>query len=530
MKTIAKLKILFFLLISIPGIIRAMEADQPIVKGVSEPIFTYNPRGEKETQEMVISYINLEDREPFTYATFKELIEEHSEKNEPFILALVISKKGTTTAYSFYDAYGLLTHIFGPNFIAPLQHRFNSPLSNFKPDLITVTLIDQIKFYTINNLSDPLFGYLGSDFDLHANPNENTKLFFQTFFKSLNPNSPEGDEAKIAFEKDKISAQYKLGSFYYQGKGVKKNYDHARNFFEKAATQTLRPVAQIEAQMGLGRIYYDGGYGVDRDYNRAREFLEKAATQTVSPIAQAAAQLFLGKIYYDGGYGIEKDYNRAREFFEKAAPQTVNRAAQAAAQLFLGRIYYNGGYGIEKDYNRAREFFEKAAAQTVNPTAQVEAQIDLGRIYYDGGYGVDRDYNRTREFLEKAATQTANPIAQVEVQIGLGTIYYDGGYGVDRDYNRAREFLEKAATQTVNQMKQIEAQIGLGKIYYSGGYGVDKDYNRAREFLEKAANQTMNSAAQAVAQSLLGRIKREEEAQSLEQQETRKRPREQEED
>ena len=60
---------------------------------------------------------------------------------------------------------------------------------------------------------------------------------------------------------------------YYNGRGVKKNYNKAFMWYEKAAKQGV-----AMAQFNLGDVYYKGR-GVKQNYKKAFEWYEKAAKQ-----------------------------------------------------------------------------------------------------------------------------------------------------------------------------------------------------------------------------------------------------------
>lgn len=108
---------------------------------------------------------------------------------------------------------------------------------------------------------------------------------------------------------------------------------------EKAAAQ-----GDAAAQFNLG-VLYDQGRGVRQDYQKAREWWEKAAAQ-----GHAMAQVKLGFLYYYG-QGVRQDYQKAREWFEKAAAQ-----GEATAQVGLGLLYENG-HGVRQDLATAKEWY-----------------------------------------------------------------------------------------------------------------------------------------------------------------------------
>ena len=66
-------------------------------------------------------------------------------------------------------------------------------------------------------------------------------------------------------------AYVNLGTAYYDGKGVKKDYQKAIEYYKKAAD-----LGDVVAYVNLGKIYYEGK-GVKQDYQKALQYYKKAA-------------------------------------------------------------------------------------------------------------------------------------------------------------------------------------------------------------------------------------------------------------
>ena len=75
---------------------------------------------------------------------------------------------------------------------------------------------------------------------------------------------------------------------------------------EQAAAQ-----GDAAAQFNLGVLYYNG-QGVRQDYQKAREWWETAAAQ-----GEATAQVNLG-VLYEAGHGVRQDLATAKEWYGKA--------------------------------------------------------------------------------------------------------------------------------------------------------------------------------------------------------------------
>jgi TPR repeat protein len=62
-----------------------------------------------------------------------------------------------------------------------------------------------------------------------------------------------------------------LGTFYLFGRGVARDYNQARQWYEKSAA-----MGNAEAMNGLGAIY-ENGLGVTRDHVQAHQWYERGA-------------------------------------------------------------------------------------------------------------------------------------------------------------------------------------------------------------------------------------------------------------
>lgn len=93
------------------------------------------------------------------------------------------------------------------------------------------------------------------------------------------------DNLQKAATSGHLKAMYALGWMYYFGKGVDKDYEQARRFFQQAADQQLP-----EAQHMLG-ILYSEGKGVKMDRDKAFQWMVKAAKN-----GNKSAQAVLSKL------------------------------------------------------------------------------------------------------------------------------------------------------------------------------------------------------------------------------------------
>lgn len=154
---------------------------------------------------------------------------------------------------------------------------------------------------------------------------------------------------KAANQGDSL-AQLKLAEMYHYILPLRElNRIEAIRWYQKAADQGL-----IEAQYNLGFIYYNG-QGVKKNYNKAFEWYLKAAEQ-----GDFKAQSNIGAMYRDGE-GVSKNREKAIEWFEKSANQ-----GYAAAQYQLA-LMYDFCYTLEPDFAKASKWYQQAAEQNYLP-------------------------------------------------------------------------------------------------------------------------------------------------------------------
>ncbi|CAH2094811.1 unnamed protein product [Euphydryas editha] len=172
--------------------------------------------------------------------------------------------------------------------------------------------------------------------------------------------------------------------------------------------QLLAEKGDVQAQVGLGQLHFQGGRGVTLDLNKALHYFQQAAKT-----GNAVANAFLGKIYLEGGDGIKADNETALRYFRKAA-ELNNPVGQSG----LG-IMYLQGRGVPKDTATAFKYFAMAANQ-----GWVEGQLHLGFMYF-GGIGVRRDFKQANKYFS-LASQSGHVLAlyhlgQMHAQ-GLGVL------------------------------------------------------------------------------------------------------------
>lgn len=115
-------------------------------------------------------------------------------------------------------------------------------------------------------------------------------------------------------ENGDLASQDSLGSMYFQGLGVPKDYREAYKWYRLGAEQ-----GWAKAQFNLGSMYFDG-LGVPQDYREAFKWYHLSAGQGFS-----LAQITLG-LMYNIGQGVPQDYIRAYVWYYLAANQGIKEA------------------------------------------------------------------------------------------------------------------------------------------------------------------------------------------------------------
>ena len=184
-----------------------------------------------------------------------------------------------------------------------------------------------------------------------------------------------------ATEKGDPEAQYTLGRMYFDGDGVAKDVDKARDLFQASAEQE-----DPGGQTGIGFLY-SAGQGVELDDEEAVRWYRLAADQGFP-----AAQANLGYMY-QYGRGVAASDEEAVRWYRVASDQGFARA-----QAALGFMYQQG-LGVETDREEAVRLYRLAAEQ-----GNVNGQVNLG-VMYGRGEGVPRNYSEEVRWYELAAEQ-----------------------------------------------------------------------------------------------------------------------------
>lgn len=172
--------------------------------------------------------------------------------------------------------------------------------------------------------------------------------------------------------------------------------------------QFLADKGDVQAQVGLGQLHYQGGRGVEQDHARAMNYFLQAAEA-----GNANAMAFLGKMYLEGGPIVRQDNATAMKYFQQAADKN-----NPVGQSGLGLMYLYGR-GVERDYAKALKYFKEAANQ-----GWVDGQLQIGLMYFKG-LGVPKDPRTAIKYFT-LASQSGHVLGYYHLALmnalGVGTI------------------------------------------------------------------------------------------------------------
>ena len=165
--------------------------------------------------------------------------------------------------------------------------------------------------------------------------------------------------AEVAEEEKDAGAWYTLGVIYFSEateEALQKSFD----CFMKAAAMGYK-----DAYHCIGDAYLDGN-GVDKDWNKAREWYQKGAEA-----GDVMSKLVLAGCY-KSGIGGEKDYAEAMKLYRQIASRRnlygkYNHEI-SVAQHEIGKMYING-QGVESDIRQAFDWI-RIAAESGNIAAE----------------------------------------------------------------------------------------------------------------------------------------------------------------
>ena len=376
------------------------------------------PRNARGTSTELLS---LNDIEPLTFESFKNLIQAKQDVKDSYILARVLTDSGRLVQY--FDANKLNLSLFN-----------QYPFANFKElnqyrNSCSKLPIEKLDYYQCAP-TQKTFEYWCSYADLSKadNPNGDRNIYRMMFYAN--------QTANLAVA---ATAQVTLGLLKEES-----DLAEAMRLYTRAANQTDDLAVAARAQFNLALLKQKG------EPEEAVRLYTRAASQNANLSVAAQAQNNLGCIYERA-----LKYAKAKELFEKAA---ANKKALAKSNIAL---LYLLGHGVDKDLNEAVELFLSVANQTENSYAAACAQYYLGCIYLFKSEV--RDYESTQVYLSQVISQTENESAVAAAKNALAWMSWHGK-GVPKNIEQAKNYYTEVSQQSKNNGARVIAKISLKQI------------------------------------------------------------------
>ena len=228
-------------------------------------------------------------------------------------------------------------------------------------------------------------------------------------------------------ESGNADAQNLLGGWYYTGRHMRRDYNMASYWWQRAADQK-----HMEATGNLAKCFRYG-HGVEIDSLQAVRLYETsfalgntALLKLHEQAVEENGSIFSAKLLrecYSNGIGVERDQERAVKYMQildqagdqqttyqlalhhlndKRPDKAFNIFKRLAAQGHGGANYYCGlltmkGQGVAQDKEKAIRYYEKADSLGFDA-----ASYQLGKAFMTGD-GVTKDDQRAVEYLKRAA-------------------------------------------------------------------------------------------------------------------------------
>ncbi len=160
----------------------------------------------------------------------------------------------------------------------------------------------------------------------------------------------------VAAKQNHTEAEYYVGLYYQNAKGVPQNIEQAIQWYERAAMKENKNALYHLAMILIKQER--------KDFVTVAKLLEKAAK-----LGHPNAQYNLA-VMYQKGDGVEQDMQKALFWYEKAAEANL-----AIAQYNLGMIYFEGSI-VEKNEEKAKELWQKAANQGLEAAVKLMYSIN----------------------------------------------------------------------------------------------------------------------------------------------------------
>ncbi|KAI8846529.1 hypothetical protein BC829DRAFT_398444 [Chytridium lagenaria] len=282
-----------------------------------------------------------------------------------------------------------------------------------------------------------------------------------------------------AAERAHRDANYRLGNLFERGRGVNKDLEKAKRFYEVAfemgdpdAGCALAGVLRELAKSGVKSAHEESRSSPppeERWSDHAVGILERSAT-----LGSIRSMFRLGIAMHD-----RKNHALAVDWFLRAAEE----GDDGGAMFNLGTLSERGR-GCRKSLSDAAKYYAMAADHRFDVAAagglehamaSVHAVFNLG-VFYEHGWGVEKDLKKCVDMYKEAATY------------GHRRGQFNYGVWTPKNLEDAVKWFIKAGEQG-----HPDAQFNLGNSY-KYGEGVEKDLKEAARWYQKASEQGHSKA------------------------------------
>lgn len=289
-----------------------------------------------------------------------------------------------------------------------------------------------------------------------------------------------------------VIAQYKLGSRYYWGKGVRQDYGQAAHWLQlahaqgydkagdlllmalvlnkdyAAAARCYQKLHHADALPDTGDMLYELGCILSNREHRVSlltQAAEQGCTQAMLDLTCLYAEL-------DAFDPDRHDEAKAVDYYR----QYLSSTGLPSQNITIADVYYHIANDSTSNVIVAKNDLDYLTAAA--RLGHTEAQTQLGMFYYQKGlYYNSGYYAQALELFEQAMRQ-----GSVVAKLYLGYMYANG-YGVEQDWDKCIDLVGQAARQG-----DADAQCYLGCRYLLGE-GVPQDRDKAVDWLVKSAKQ-----------------------------------------
>ena len=259
------------------------------------------------------------------------------------------------------------------------------------------------------------------------------------------------DETRNLAEGGSSSAQYRLATFYRDGKDVEKDHDKYI-FWLEAASERDHPLAMVELADNIfmkdreraAELYRRSAEAGNNDARRKYAMMMEESQEEIIRMREIMKELAesgyphdlynYGDILYRTALGTE-DREEAFRLVSEASEK-----GWLEADVLLSRMYQEGS-GVERDIDKAIDLLRRASSK-----GNTKAMIKLADGLYEGKY-----FKKDREEAYKwylMSARTGNPRAQYMVSLMLSD-----GDGVEKDEGQAKQWLARYSSTMINDMR-----------------------------------------------------------------------------